>query len=127
VLDGGNALVVTAGTHNEAWPPGTQWLPMPDGEARVDLVALLHALADRGVNEVHVEAGAKLNGALLQAGLIDELLLYVAPALIGDPARGMFELATPLASLGKRVNVEWTSIDRIGDDLRIVARLRVGN
>jgi diaminohydroxyphosphoribosylaminopyrimidine deaminase / 5-amino-6-(5-phosphoribosylamino)uracil reductase len=127
VLDGGNALVVTAGTHNEAWPPGTQWLPMPDGEARVDLVALLHALADRGVNEVHVEAGAKLNGALLQAGLIDELLLYVAPAVIGDPARGMFEFATPLASLDKRVNVEWTSIDRIGDDLRIVARLRVGN
>jgi diaminohydroxyphosphoribosylaminopyrimidine deaminase / 5-amino-6-(5-phosphoribosylamino)uracil reductase len=127
VLDGGNALVVTAGTHNEAWPPGTQWLPMPDGEARVDLVALLHALADRGVNEVHVEAGAKLNGALLHAGLIDELLLYVAPAVIGDPARGMFELATPLASLGKRVNVEWTAIDRIGDDLRIVARLRVGN
>lgn len=127
VLDGGNALIVTAGTRNEAWPPGTQWLPMPDGEARVDLVALLHALADRGVNEVHVEAGAKLNGALLHAGLIDELLLYVAPAVIGDPARGMFELATPLASLGKRVNVEWTSIDRIGDDLRIVARIRVGN
>ena len=126
VLSEGNALVVTAGPRNVHWPASTQWLAMPDGNGRVDLHALLRALAERGINEVHVEAGAKLNGALLRAGLIDELLIYFAAALIGDPARGMFETAHPLASLGERTNVEWTSIERIGDDLRILARVRNG-
>ena len=126
VLDGGNALIVTAGARNAAWPDATEWLAMPDGEDRVDLAALMHALAARGINEVHVEAGAKLNGALLHAGLIDELLIYVAPAIIGDPARGMFEWVDPLASLANRVNMEWTSVERIGDDLRVLARVHTG-
>jgi diaminohydroxyphosphoribosylaminopyrimidine deaminase / 5-amino-6-(5-phosphoribosylamino)uracil reductase len=124
VLDGGNALVVTAGARNDGWPGSTEWLAAPDGDGRVDLAALLRALAARGVNEAHVEAGAKLNGALLHAGLIDEVLLYLAPAIIGDPARGMFDFARPLASLRDRVTLEWTSVDRIGEDLRIVARVR---
>lgn len=127
VLAGGNALVITAGPRNEQWPAATEWLVLPDAKGRVDLEALLRTLAGRGVNEVHVEAGAKLNGALLHAGLIDELLIYIAGAVFGDPARGMFEFTSPLASLGQRVNVEWTSIDRIGDDLRIVARVRPGS
>jgi diaminohydroxyphosphoribosylaminopyrimidine deaminase/5-amino-6-(5-phosphoribosylamino)uracil reductase len=84
---------------------------------------MMRALARRGCNEVHVEAGARLNAALLGAGLIDELLLYLAPSLIGDPARGLFERATPLASLAERVSLEWTSTERIGGDLRIVARV----
>lgn len=126
VLDGGNALVVTAGAHNDQWPGSTEWLAAPDGDDRVDLDALLRALAARGANEVHVEAGAKLNGALLRAGLIDELLLYVAPAVIGDPARGMFDFTRPLASLAGRVKLEWTSVDVIGDDLRILARVQTG-
>ena len=121
---GGNALVVTAGPRNANWPASTQCLALPDGEGRVDLDALMRTLAERGINEVHLEAGAKLNGALLRAGLIDELLIYLAGAVIGDPARGMFEAAQPLASLGDRVNVEWKSIERIGDDLRILARVR---
>jgi len=124
VLAGGNALVVTAGPRNANWPASTGWLELADGEGRVDLAALFRTLAERGINEVHVEAGAKLNGALLRAGLIDELLVYFAGAVIGDPARGMFEAAHPLASLADRVNVEWTSVDRIGDDLRILARVR---
>jgi diaminohydroxyphosphoribosylaminopyrimidine deaminase/5-amino-6-(5-phosphoribosylamino)uracil reductase len=123
VLAGGNALVVTAGQRNANWPSSTQSLALPDTDGRVDLAALFRALAEREVNEVHVEAGAKLNGALLRAGLIDELLVYFAAAVIGDPARGMFETAQPLASLGDRVNVEWTSVERIGDDLRIVAHV----
>ncbi len=86
--------------------------------------ALLRTLAGRGINELHVEAGAKLNGALLRAGLIDELLIYFAGALIGDPARGMFEFTTPLASLGQRIDLEWSSIERLGGDLRIVARVK---
>lgn len=124
VLAGGNALVVTAGPRNAGWPATTEWLALPDPDGRVDLHALLRRLAERGMNEVHVEAGAKLNGALLRAGLIDELLIYFAGAVIGDPARGMFEATVPLASLDDRVNLEWTSFERIGDDLRIVARVR---
>jgi diaminohydroxyphosphoribosylaminopyrimidine deaminase / 5-amino-6-(5-phosphoribosylamino)uracil reductase len=121
VLAGGNTLVVTAGPRNGAWPASVESLALPDADGRVDLAAMFRALADRGINEVHVEAGAKLNGALLAAGLIDELLIYFAGALIGDPARGMFELATPLGSLRDRVNVQWTSVERIGEDLRILA------
>ena len=123
VLAGGNALVVTAGPRGDRWPPDVDTLALPDAAGRVDLAAMLRALAVRGINEVHVEAGAKLNGALLEAGLIDEMLIYVAASVIGDPARGMFELSDPLASLARRVGVAWTSVDRIGDDLRIVARV----
>ncbi len=126
VLQGEPTLVVTAGTRNPAWPATTQWMALPDGAGRVDLAGVLRMLAAREVNEVHVEAGAKLNGALLQAGLIDELLIYVAPSLLGDPARGMFEFAQPLAALAQRVSLEWRSIDRVGDALRILARVRPG-
>jgi len=124
VLAGEPTLVVTAGMRNPAWPATAQWLALPDGAGRVDLAGVLRMLAAREVNEVHVEAGAKLNGALLQAGLIDEVLIYVAPSLIGDPARGMFELAQPLAALAQSVALEWKSIERIGDDVRFLARVR---
>jgi diaminohydroxyphosphoribosylaminopyrimidine deaminase/5-amino-6-(5-phosphoribosylamino)uracil reductase len=124
VLAGEPTLVVTAGARNPAWPATTQWLALPDGAGRVDLAGMLGMLAAREVNEVHVEAGAKLNGALLQAGLVDEVLIYLSPSLIGDPARGMFELAPPLAALAQRVALEWQSIERIGEDLRIVAGVR---
>jgi diaminohydroxyphosphoribosylaminopyrimidine deaminase / 5-amino-6-(5-phosphoribosylamino)uracil reductase len=69
-----------------------------------------------------VEAGAKLNGALLAAGLIDEVLLYIAPAVLGDPARGMFELPAPLGALAGRHAFAWHDVARVGDDLRLVAR-----
>jgi diaminohydroxyphosphoribosylaminopyrimidine deaminase / 5-amino-6-(5-phosphoribosylamino)uracil reductase len=123
VLAGGNALVVTAGPRNASWPASIESLALPDADSRIDLHALMRALAARGCNEVHVEAGARLNGALLEAGLVDELLLYFAPSIIGDPARGMFERAGPLASLARRVALEWTSVEPIGRDLRVVARV----
>lgn len=124
VLDDGNVLLVTAGPRNAQWPESVESLPLPDGAGRVDFHALVRALAARGVNEVQVEAGAKLNGALLREGLIDELLVYVAGAVIGDPARGMFEATAGLASLAQRVTLDFTSIERIGEDLRIMARVR---
>jgi diaminohydroxyphosphoribosylaminopyrimidine deaminase/5-amino-6-(5-phosphoribosylamino)uracil reductase len=124
VLADANVLIVTAGARNAAWPPTTQSLALADDAGRVDLDAMLRALAGRGANEVHVEAGAKLNGALLEAGLIDEVLIYIAASVIGDPARGMFEFARPLDALAQRTALEWTSIERIGDDVRIVARVR---
>jgi diaminohydroxyphosphoribosylaminopyrimidine deaminase/5-amino-6-(5-phosphoribosylamino)uracil reductase len=122
VLRDGNALVVTAGPRNPAWPASVESLALPDDDGRIDLPALFAALAAREMNEVHIEAGAKLNGALASAGLLDELLLYVAPAVIGDPARGGFELATPLATLEGRARLVFDAVDRIGSDLRILAR-----
>ncbi len=122
VLEGDGALVVTAGERNAAWPAQAEWLALPDGDGRVDLAELMRELASRGVNELHVEAGAKLDGALLEAGLVDEVLLYLAPSAFGDPARGMFERSAPLASLADRARFEWRSAERVGDDLRLVAR-----
>src|SRR5207237_2702847 len=122
-LAGGPSLVVTAGTHNRAWPANVETLALPDSAGRIDLAAMMRSLAGRGVNEVHVEAGARLNGALLSEGLIDELLVYFAPSVFGDPARGMFELTAPLTSLSARVPLEWHAIDRVGADLRVIARV----
>ena len=70
-----------------------------------------------------VEAGARLNGALLDAGLVDEVVLYIAPGLIGDPARGLFQRRDALGRLDERTPLEFTSVERIGADLRIVARV----
>ncbi len=126
VLTGETAWVVTAGQCNPAWPEGVESMAFPNADGRVDLGAMLNELAVRGINELHVEAGAKLNGALAAAGLIDEYLVYLAPALIGDPARGMAEHALPLTELAGRVDLEWRSVEHIGGDLRIVARVARG-
>jgi len=83
---------------------------------------MLHDLAQRGCNEVLLEAGSILNGALLRAGLVDELLLYIAPQLLGDMARGMAQLGD-LVSLEQRVVVNWQDMRQIGTDLRITARV----
>jgi diaminohydroxyphosphoribosylaminopyrimidine deaminase/5-amino-6-(5-phosphoribosylamino)uracil reductase len=123
VLAGGHALVVTARDRNAAWPSGTRTLALPDAEGRVDLGAMMHELALNGINELHVEAGARLNGALLDLGLIDEVVCYLAPSLIGDPARGMAQRRTPLASLAARTPLAFRSVERVGHDLRIVARV----
>jgi diaminohydroxyphosphoribosylaminopyrimidine deaminase / 5-amino-6-(5-phosphoribosylamino)uracil reductase len=122
VLADGNALVITAGERNAHWPASLAVMTLPDGRGRVDLAEMLTRLGARGINELHVEAGAKLNGALLAAGLIDEVLLYMAPAVLGDPARGMFELPAPLAALAGRHAFAWHDVARVGDDLRLVAR-----
>ena len=123
VLSGGNALMVTAGERNPAWPPGVEHLVLPDSRGRVDLAALMTTLGEREINELHVEAGGKLNGALLDAWLVDELLLYVAPCLIGDPARGIAEFPSGLAHLSDRIALSVRDVSRVGDDLRIVARV----
>jgi diaminohydroxyphosphoribosylaminopyrimidine deaminase/5-amino-6-(5-phosphoribosylamino)uracil reductase len=81
------------------------------------------ALGEREINELHVEAGAKLNGAMLAAGIVDELLLYIAPCLLGDPSRGMFALPAPLERLVDRVSLKVRSIDAVGGDWRVVARV----
>jgi len=92
----------------------------PNADGSVDLPSVLDDLAARGVNELHIEAGPTLNGALLQASLIDELLVYLAPKLIGS-GRGMIE-AAPLANLERAWGFQFDAAQRVGDDLRISAR-----
>jgi diaminohydroxyphosphoribosylaminopyrimidine deaminase/5-amino-6-(5-phosphoribosylamino)uracil reductase len=122
ILAGGGVLIVTAGERNPAWPSSVETLALPNAQGRVDLAAMVKALAEREILELHVEAGAKLNGALLDAGLIDEIVLYVAPGVLGDPARGMFERGVPLAMLAERNEFAFHDVQRVGADLRIVAR-----
>jgi diaminohydroxyphosphoribosylaminopyrimidine deaminase/5-amino-6-(5-phosphoribosylamino)uracil reductase len=123
VLAGADTLIVTAGGRNPGWPRGIEVLTLPDSEGRIDLRALIPALGARGINELHVEAGAKLNGALLAAGVVDELLLYLAPCLLGDPARGVAEFATGVARLSDRIALAIHDVARTGDDLRVRARV----
>ncbi len=100
---------------------GAEVVHLPGPGGKVDLPALLRDLAARGVNELHVEAGHKLNGSLLREGLVDELLVYLAPKLIGL-GREMARFG-PLADLAAAVPLEFTSSERIGPDLRLVARV----
>ena len=123
VLAGEGALVVTAGARNPSWSDRVEVLALPDAERRVDLAALMTELGRRGCNEVHVEAGARLNGALFAAGMVDELLVYLAPCLVFDPALGMVQLPAGLARLADRVPLAFEEVMRIGADLRL--RLRV--
>jgi diaminohydroxyphosphoribosylaminopyrimidine deaminase / 5-amino-6-(5-phosphoribosylamino)uracil reductase len=95
------------------------FLPGPGG--KVDLAAMLRDLAQRGVNELHVEAGHKLNGSLIREGLVDELLVYLAPKLIGQ-GRDMASFG-PLTELAQALPLEFVSTDAVGPDLRIVARV----
>lgn len=94
-------------------------LPGPGG--KVDLAAMLRDLAQREVNELHVEAGHKLNGSLIREGLVDELLVYMAPKLVGQ-GREMAHFG-PLADLAQAVAFEFLSTDRVGPDLRLIARI----
>ncbi|WP_144111865.1 bifunctional diaminohydroxyphosphoribosylaminopyrimidine deaminase/5-amino-6-(5-phosphoribosylamino)uracil reductase RibD [Paraburkholderia sp. BCC1886] len=100
---------------------GAEIVQMANAAGKVDLPAMLKALGERGVNELHVEAGYKLNGSLLREGCVDELLVYLAPSLLGMDSMSMFNLSAP-ETLDARVKLNFHAVDRIGDDLRILAR-----
>ena len=97
---------------------GAEVVRLPGTNGRVDLAALLTLLGQRGVNELHVEAGAALNGALLAAGLVDEWVAYVAPMAVGDDARGLFA-HPPLTSLDEAARFRLSDVRQIGGDLRL--------
>lgn len=96
---------------------------LPDAQGKVDLAAMVQDLARREINEVHVEAGSKLGGSLMRVGLIDELLIYLAPVLLG-PGQGLLALPA-LSQLSDGIALQFTDCQRIGPDLRVLAR-RVG-
>jgi diaminohydroxyphosphoribosylaminopyrimidine deaminase/5-amino-6-(5-phosphoribosylamino)uracil reductase len=125
ILQGGNVLIVTAnddGKRHEALKAaGAEILHLPASDGRVDIAALLPLLGLRGINELLVEAGAGLNAAFMQSGYIDEYLIYVAPKLLGDPARGLAMLPA-FTSLDQSIALHFHAIDKVGEDLRILAR-----
>ena len=120
VLQGEQALVFAAVKGKSL--PNAEIVVLSNAGGKVDLAKMLEELGKRGINELHVEGGFKLNGSLVREGLVDEFLIYLNPSLLGDSALGMVNLAE-MTSLDQRVALKIRSVDRIGEDLRIVARV----
>lgn len=99
---------------------GVTVIDCPGPGGKVDLAAMLRDLARREINELHVEAGHKLNGSFIREGLVDEYLVYIAPQLLG-PGQGMANLPA-LTDLGGAVKLAFQAVDRIGPDLRLLLR-----
>ncbi|MGI3132110.1 bifunctional diaminohydroxyphosphoribosylaminopyrimidine deaminase/5-amino-6-(5-phosphoribosylamino)uracil reductase RibD [Halopseudomonas pachastrellae] len=99
---------------------GSELLAVPGADGKVDLQAVLQTLAARGCNEVLVEAGAGLSGAFWRAGLVDEVIVYMAPRLLGSQARPLMQL--PFESMSEAMDVAITDMRAIGQDWRITAR-----
>jgi diaminohydroxyphosphoribosylaminopyrimidine deaminase/5-amino-6-(5-phosphoribosylamino)uracil reductase len=116
----GAVLIATAGASREI--PDAQLIALPDADGRVDLDALLRHLGNRQCHDVLVEAGARLAGAFLNAGLVDELVLYVAPKLLGSSG---WPLATlPFTRLAEAIDLTVTDVRAVGDDWRVTAHPR---
>jgi diaminohydroxyphosphoribosylaminopyrimidine deaminase / 5-amino-6-(5-phosphoribosylamino)uracil reductase len=130
ILQGGQTLIYTASDdavkRQALMACGAEVMTLADAHGKVDLLAVMGNLAVRGVNELLVESGRTLNGALLKAGLVDELVLYLAPQLLGDAARGLADLGE-FTQLQQRVALQWNDVRQVGGDLRIVAKISKEN
>jgi diaminohydroxyphosphoribosylaminopyrimidine deaminase/5-amino-6-(5-phosphoribosylamino)uracil reductase len=129
ILHGGGALVFTLSQdrakRSALEAAGAEIVEVPHDPARsgkTDLAAVARLLGARGFNEVTVETGAKLNGSLIAAGVIDEIVLYVAPRILGDGAHGLFSLPG-LEHLKDAIAVRIAEVRSIGEDLRLTLRL----
>jgi diaminohydroxyphosphoribosylaminopyrimidine deaminase/5-amino-6-(5-phosphoribosylamino)uracil reductase len=124
----GDLLIVAAKEDDEKRmaleKAGAEVIFLPDEKGRIDLHALLREFAGRGINELHVEAGARLNGALLNADLVDEFVFYLAPCLLGKGAKGMFDIPA-LQKMEDRHALEISDVKMLGKDLRILGRRHV--
>lgn len=123
----GNGTLFAAAARDEARADalearGAEIVVLPNEGGKVDLDALMRELARREVNEVHVEAGHALNGSLLNENLVDELVVYLAPNILGDKAHGMFRLPD-LTDLSARHELELKEVRTVGNDIRIIARV----
>jgi diaminohydroxyphosphoribosylaminopyrimidine deaminase/5-amino-6-(5-phosphoribosylamino)uracil reductase len=127
ILRGEGVLVVTASADADRRArleaAGAEVVVVPSQAEKTDLAAVVALLAERGFNEVTVETGAKLNGSLLRAGLVDEIVLYLAPMFLGDRAQGLFALPD-FASLDEALRPRIIDVRAVGNDMRITARLR---
>jgi diaminohydroxyphosphoribosylaminopyrimidine deaminase/5-amino-6-(5-phosphoribosylamino)uracil reductase len=118
VLQGDRILVFAA---REGTLPNAEVVVLPNPHGKVELPRMLEELARRGVNELHVEAGFRLNGSLVRERCVDEFLVYLNPSLLGDSAQGMADLAAP-PSLDARLRLQIRSLERVGGDLRLLLR-----
>lgn len=109
----------------QTWPQDVEQLIFPAHAGGVDLVVVMMHIAQRQVNSIWVEAGAKLSGALLQIGLVDELILYLAPNLLGDNARGLCHLPG-LEQLADAPEFIFSEVRQLGPDLRLRLRAKYG-
>jgi len=120
----GDTLIVTASGDADRVAKfvdaGAEVLSLPGAVGKVDLPALLHHLAAQQINEILVEAGTVLSGSLLSAGLVDELIIYLSPHIMGDNARGMFNLPV-IEEMADRISMQIKDITAVGDDWRITA------
>ncbi len=101
---------------------GAEVIVLPNASRKVELPTLMRELGRREINELHVEAGYRLNGSLINERCVDELLVYLAPSLLGDRARGMADLPE-LAELGGRSALTINEVVKLDGDIRIIARL----
>ncbi len=120
VLSDGNVLLFSAIENSRELK--AEVVSLPNKGNKVELPRMLEELGRRGINELHVEAGTRLNGSLVREGCVDEFLIYLNPSFLGDEAQGMFALPA-IASLEQKIKFKIASLDRIGDDIRILARL----
>jgi diaminohydroxyphosphoribosylaminopyrimidine deaminase/5-amino-6-(5-phosphoribosylamino)uracil reductase len=118
ILQGDKILMYAA---KGAGVSNAEVVPLPNANGKVDLPKMLEDLARRGVNELHVEAGARLNASLTREGCVDEFLLYLNPSFLGDAAQGILDLPAA-SSLEERLKLHIVSLERVGEDLRILAR-----
>ncbi|MFZ0256897.1 MAG: bifunctional diaminohydroxyphosphoribosylaminopyrimidine deaminase/5-amino-6-(5-phosphoribosylamino)uracil reductase RibD [Gammaproteobacteria bacterium] len=123
----GRTLIVTtsdsAQRRIELLAAGAEIVSLPGTPDAIDLSALMSLLADRAANEVLLESGATLSGAMLRAGLIDELVIYAAPLLLGSGARGLFQLPE-LRRMEQRIALKINDIRAVGKDWRFTAQIQ---
>jgi len=119
VLQGPKVLIFAA--RAAPAPKNAEVVLLPNAHGKVELPSMLEELARRGVNELHVEAGFRLNGSLVREGCVDEFLVYLNPSFLGDGAQGMLDLPA-VGALEERLKLKLVSLERLGDDLRILAR-----
>lgn len=115
-----HAAVADEGAKRLLQTSGVTLCERGNGQGKVDLSAMLLELGQRGINELHIEAGHRLNASLLKAGLVDELLVYMAPKLLGEGA-GLAALG-PFEHLSEAALWHWIDVEMVGPDLRL--RLR---
>ncbi len=123
----GKTLVVSGSDDGEGRKrleeAGAEVIFLPDGKGRVDLGKLMNELGKRGINELHVEAGERLNDSLMKSGLVDEFVFYYSPCLIGR-GRGMFDFPG-IENMEERLEIRILDVRMVGKDLKIIGRPNV--
>lgn len=115
-----DCLWVTAGAKPTHLLPSTQWKSIPDSQGQVDLTELLNDLAQRQCNEVLVECGATLAGSFIQQNLVDEIIVFMAPVLMGSSARPLIDL--PLSTMAEKIELKIVDLRSVGSDWQITAK-----